>query len=126
MKPTGSRSKGGQTAVLQEKTRRARKAHAGLPAFVSLDVPTDPTPLRARAWQPLPGTTPVPLADRTGCAWPTDSPDGRTLFCNAPLHDKHSWCERHFTLGNRPVVAGTPKRVAPKPKRPSYGRPDQT
>ena len=128
MKPTGSRSKGGKTAVLQEKMRRARKAHAGLTTFVPLDVPTDPTPLRASAWQPLPGTTPVPLADRTGCAWPTDSPDGRTLFCNAPTDDKHSWCARHFALGNRPVVVGTPKRVAPKPKpkRPSYVHPDQT
>ena len=115
MKPAARNgpSKGGQTSALQQKAREARK-HAGLTAFVSLDAPidADPTPLKSNAWLPLPDTTPVPLAERTGCAWPCTAPDGSTLFCNAPTEHERSWCPAHHALGNRPVVVGTPKRIA--------------
>jgi hypothetical protein len=109
----------GSTAIAQEKARRARaKKHAGLTRYVSLDEPiaaVDTAPLKSKAWLPLPGTTPVPLDQRTGCAWPIG--EGHPfLFCNEPVHETgHSWCKVHFALGNRPVIAGATKRVAVKP-----------
>jgi hypothetical protein len=113
------RAKGGTTATIQEKARKARtaaaaKPHAGLTAYVSLGEPEPAVILKPGAWTPLPGSTPVPLDLRTGCAWPV-SVDSPWLFCNDPVQEGKSWCPHHFTLGNRPVVQGTKKQIEPKP-----------
>lgn len=50
---------------------------------------------RAAAFKPLPGSVPVGLLDRTGCAWPVG--EGPTLFCNAPKAGK-SYCAAHETV----------------------------
>lgn len=93
------------------------RKHAGFNKFVALSIPpdvVDSTPLKPGAWDALPGSSPVPLADRTGCAWPLG--DGHPfLFCNLPTDPGRHWCQAHFVMGNRPVVVGTKKRVAPKP-----------
>ena len=58
---------------------------------------TVPDELRKRftgnAWEPLPGSKPVPLMERTGCAWSVS--DGSThLFCNEPTADG-PYCPTH-------------------------------
>jgi len=67
------------------------------------------------AWDALPGSTPVGLMQRTGCAWVIG--ERPFLFCNEPLDGHDHWCPAHVKLGTRPVVPGTPKRVAPKAER---------
>jgi GcrA cell cycle regulator len=110
----------GSTAIAQEKARRARaKKHAGLTRYVSLDEPIaaiDTAPLKSKAWVVLDGATPVSLADhRDGqCRWPHG--EGPFTYCGLPVQPGKPYCTTHFALGNRPVVQGTPKRVAPKPK----------
>lgn len=109
------------TAVTREKAKRARQGprlrHAGLDRYVALDAPpatVDSKPLFSAAWVALEGSTPVPLDQRTGCAWPLG--DGHPfLFCNDPVQDGKSWCATHFALGNRPVTVGTSARRPPKP-----------
>lgn len=59
---------------------------------------------KADVWAPLPGTTPVPLIDVTGCRWQV-STDGPALFCNAPRADG-SWCKTHKILSKpKPIEA---------------------
>jgi hypothetical protein len=52
--------------------------------------------LTSAVWDPLPGTTPVSLEHRKGCAWPVtrDSPH---LFCNEPTA-RGSYCQHHHNL----------------------------
>jgi hypothetical protein len=47
-----------------------------------------------KAFQPLPGSTPVPLAelDRSQCKWPVG--DNPTLFCALPSHTGR-YCPTH-------------------------------
>lgn len=53
--------------------------------------------LTSPCWDPLPGTTPVALEDRTGCAWPVtrDSPH---LFCNGPKMPGKPYCRHHHSI----------------------------
>jgi hypothetical protein len=106
----------GSTAIAQEKARRARAKALSQTAEpdATEEATTGRRLLAAEIWQPLPGSTPVPLDQRTGCAWPIGH-GHPFLFCNEPVAAGHSWCPTHFAAGNRPVVVGTPKRVAPKP-----------
>ena len=53
--------------------------------------------LSSAVWQPLPGTVPVSLEDRTGCAWPvTDRPPH--LFCNEPRKPSTPYCPHHHSI----------------------------
>ncbi|GGA64778.1 GcrA family cell cycle regulator [Pelagibacterium lentulum] len=48
------------------------------------------------AWEPLPGTNPVPLEDVTGCRWPLgEIRDGTFCMCNAPKVEGSSYCATH-------------------------------
>lgn len=68
-------------------------------------------PMRHRAFEPLPGTSPRPWMDREAgeCTWPV----GEGLSCCAPIH-KRGWCLTHFTVGVVPAKAGqrTPNELA--------------
>lgn len=107
----------GSTAIAQEKARRAR-ALAQAKAHAPADEQEESVSRRLLAseiWQPLPGSTPVGLMERTGCTWAVG--ENPTLFCNEPgVDDRFHWCPTHYALGNRPIVDGAKKRVAPKPK----------
>lgn len=48
--------------------------------------------LKGSAWQPLPGSSPVPLMDHNGCKWIV-GPDN--LWCNEPKQGGSSWCPAH-------------------------------
>lgn len=53
--------------------------------------------LKSEAWMPLPGSVPVGLMERTGCAYPTCSGDRGTpwVFCNLPVEHGKPYCEGH-------------------------------
>lgn len=63
---------------------KVRKPHQGLTNLIPLSPPTDPEPLNTDAWSPLPGSSPVPLADlgAHACKWPLS--DRPFLFCALP------------------------------------------
>lgn len=54
-----------------------------------------PTPVFVRG--PLPGSIPVNLFDRTGCAFPIND-GGPFLFCNEPLTSVRPYCETHAQM----------------------------
>lgn len=56
----------------------------------------DPTPLSdSTAWLPLPGSTPVPLAEHTtGCRWPCGN-DRPFLCCNEAVAEGSVYCPHH-------------------------------
>lgn len=70
------------------------------------------------AFDPLPDTNPVPLAECNGCRWPVTF-QGNTLFCNDPVRPgaKITWCDRHQEIGIR--VRITPHGKAAKRKNKS-------
>lgn len=55
----------------------------------------DKKPLSSPAWSPLPGSVPVGLMERTGCAFPCckDSP---YVFCDLPTVPGKAYCEGHM------------------------------
>lgn len=56
----------------------------------------DVAALRSRAWEPLPGSSPVPVEMRTGCSWPVGSP---VQMCNEPrMSSLHVYCDVHDTM----------------------------
>lgn len=64
----------------------------------------DLLPLRSKVWEPLPGTSPVPLeALGDGCKWPLG--DGPFMFCGAPKDGEHpSYCATHRRIGRSGVI----------------------
>lgn len=67
-----------------------------------IPVPKDPRPLRKMAWEALPGSMPVDLMKRTGCAWPISN--GEThLYCNLSKDGKGPYCSEHAALAYRKV-----------------------
>ena len=67
---------------------KARREKIGASRFVRLA----PRPIRDAG--PLPGTTPVTLLNRTGCAWPIND-GGPYLFCNATKRGTSPYCPHH-------------------------------
>ncbi|GGA63753.1 GcrA family cell cycle regulator [Pelagibacterium lentulum] len=57
--------------------------------------------LRSDVWTALPGTSPVPLLERTGCRWPIDGEGGVALFCNGCVDGGQSYCAAHGALAPR-------------------------
>lgn len=59
------------------------------------DMPIDPQPVNAKAWEPLPGTVPVALVDleRDQCKWPCG--EAPFVFCGQPALADHPYCEHH-------------------------------
>lgn len=71
---------------------------------------TQPTPLNARAWKPLPGSTPVTLAEleRGFCKWPLDLPDATEFHFCALAADGGPYCAKHAEMSA--PRAGTKER----------------
>jgi hypothetical protein len=117
------RAKGGTTATIQEKARKARaaanaKPYQGVTRYVALDAPpetVDTAPLKSKAWVALEGSTPVTLDQRTGCAWPIG--ENPFMFCNLPLSGHAHWCPEHVKAGTRPVAVGTSARSKTRQER---------
>lgn len=105
----------------QESARKAREAkapkprHQGFYKYVALPVlplTEKPTPMRAGAFEPLPGTHPVEIADhRDGCRWPVDVGE-RTLYCNAPA--EAAYCATHAAMARR-VLPPVVRKAKPQP-----------
>ncbi len=53
--------------------------------------------LASPCWDALPGSTPVSLESRTGCAWPTTR-DKPHLFCNLPRLPGKPYCDHHHSI----------------------------
>lgn len=69
-------------------------------------IPIEPTPIKADAWEPLPGTVPIPLEhlERGACKWPigTELP---FLFCGQEALRDQPYCEHHTRrAGGPPAV----------------------
>lgn len=100
----------GATAPKRKARPKAAKVtrHAGLTRYVPLGPPPpqrppEPSPeALAAAWEPLPGSSPVPLERlQGGCRWPCgDSP---FLFCNETVRQGSPYCGGHHALAYRPV-----------------------
>ena len=115
--PFSSPTKEGIRYVTTPKTPKPKKPHQGFVKFVGAGEPTDAAPVKASAWDPIPGSMPVALEHRTGCAWPCDGPGGKTLFCDLPVQEGKSWCAHHYAMGARVVAVGTAVRRGGKPDR---------
>lgn len=63
----------------------------------------DPRPLREEFWQPLPGSTPVAIAETESwhCRWPV-SPDNHQC-CGNPAKEGKPYCEHHCAIAYRPA-----------------------
>ncbi|MFA5898820.1 MAG: GcrA family cell cycle regulator [Hyphomicrobium sp.] len=60
---------------------------------------TDDRPLRERAWDALPGSTPILLHEHTnGCRWPIGRP---VAYCNLPVFEDHRYCAEHHKASTR-------------------------
>lgn len=76
----------------QQKLDKARKA-----AFDSHVLKPDNRLLRSRAWEPLFGSKPVTLMDRTGCAFPVLNGSKPQRYCN--MDTEHgSYCREHAAM----------------------------
>jgi len=62
--------------------------------------------LKSEIWKPLPGTSPVPLMERTGCRWPIDGEAGAALFCNGAVEGSGSYCCAHEAVATRSESEG--------------------
>lgn len=79
---------GGRAALLREMA-------ANPPAMIAAD--------RASAFEPLPGTMPVPLVANTGCKWPVDGLHGKGLLCcGEPYETTGPYCRHHRILAAAP------------------------
>lgn len=89
-------------ATPNRRVKIPRRPHQGLTSLVPLGAPAEPYTAPPGAWDALPGSSPVPLAelDRDACKWPvyTDRP---YLFCALPVAADGVYCERHKAIGTR-------------------------
>jgi hypothetical protein len=78
------------------RVKMPRRPHQGLTNLVPLGAPAEPYVPPPGAWDALPGSSPVPLAeiDRDACKWPvyTDRP---YLFCALPVKADSPYCPEH-------------------------------
>lgn len=78
---------------------KAEKPMTIKPKLLAVPLPGDTRRLHGEAWQPLPGTTPVPLAElETGmCKWPVTE-GSPFLFCGAATAEGKPYCAHHHAL----------------------------
>lgn len=69
----------------------------------------DRTPLRVHAWEPLPGSNPLPLDEHQPglCRWPVGE---RNQPCCLPTGEHHNYCPEHLKLAFRPYAPPRPPR----------------
>lgn len=86
----------------RSKSDKPKKKHQGLTNIVPLNTPDEtPEPVHAGAWVPLPGSSPIAIADHTdGCRWPvgTDLP---FRYCNEDVRAGSTYCAAHYSLSYR-------------------------
>lgn len=90
----------------EDRQRRARQRHSTLSSIVALPFEPASSPVRADAWQALPGTAPVPLYDllaHGACKWPTGTDDAPFLFCAAPVREGSVYCSHHHAVAFRSI-----------------------
>lgn len=85
----------GHKAAL-DKIRKPKKKVAPKPKpVVAPELPTDATPLKVGAFDPLLGSTPVRSSESTGCQWPVGD-EADKLVCNMPVAGKRQhYCAVH-------------------------------
>lgn len=93
-----------ETGTKRRRRRRARSEHGAKAALVRTKkqpIPMDPALAdeleNSPTWRPLPGSEPVGLLERTGCAWPV-TVEGRTLFCNCAIEKGARYCADHAAI----------------------------
>lgn len=60
----------------------------------------DRPPVKANAWDALPGSSPVKVEHHhSACRWPIG--ENPFLFCNEPTAEEHRYCPTHARLGRR-------------------------
>lgn len=94
---------GGLSHPPSSRPRRPKKPRPPRRRIV-LPPPVDVSPVlnKETIWQPLPGSQPAGLLQRTGCAFPVQV-DGRTLFCNCAVKPgTGAYCEPHAKAMRRP------------------------
>jgi hypothetical protein len=69
-------------------------------------IPKAAKPINASAWDALPGSTPVPLAELTGCKWPIGQ-EAPYLFCGEAHAPGRSYCPQHQELSTGNVRGKT-------------------
>ena len=71
----------------------------------------DTRPIRERAWDALPGSTPKAMhRHRSGeCLWPIGD-HHPALFCCLPVAPGRAYCPEHQAIGVRVIVAPAPNR----------------
>lgn len=85
------------------KPKVTARAPRGIVRFAKPPIPDTLPPVdRAAAFEPLPGTTPIPFADNTGCKWPVDGRDGKGLLCcGTDRPAGKPYCEEHRRLSSQ-------------------------
>lgn len=85
-----------------------RVSQARRPALGPPEMAAEPFAFTAGVWKPLPGSSPVRLADVTGCRWPVSDPfappGSIDLFCNCEQAPGKPYCTEHAA---RSAGAGT-------------------
>ena len=80
---------------------RAKRPHPGLTALVPLYPPAEPLPPSAGAWEALPGSSPVAIADHVnGCRFPIGA-DLPFRYCNLEVKADSPYCETHSAIAFR-------------------------
>lgn len=115
-KPVKAARQRNATQIIQEKARRARATAKGADDDPVIAPVGDGRPLYARAWDALPGTSPVALEHhREGCRWPLEFPGEIDRACNEPT-DGGRYCAHHHALGVRAEAPPAKRTTAGKIK----------
>lgn len=84
--------------TMPPKPAKSIRIEASRAARIHQPVKTKEAPaLIGDIWAALPGSTPVPMSEMTGCKWPIG--DRPMLFCNEPLDGDARYCSRHMPIG---------------------------
>lgn len=96
----GANGKKGQRRL---KTSEPKSRIAPTQPIAPPDAFIDRTPIKPKAWEPLPGTTPKPLEDlgHHDCKWPIGH-DHPLSFCGQPAAPDKIYCDAHAALAYRP------------------------
>jgi hypothetical protein len=106
-------------AVKREKPKgesRARAKPTLIVAAGAVFTRSEPTPAtyvaKARAFDPLPGSHPIPWTQRAfgQCAWPVDVDPEEQHSCGLRCDEGQTYCAEHLKLRTAPQAPGKPKR----------------
>lgn len=111
--PAG-RIRSARTAPPRSNVRRAPVPKAikeAVAPFGEANATPDARPTYARAWDPLPDSSPIALEHhRDACRWPIEVRSAIDHVCNEPT-DGGRYCARHHALGVRAEASSPAKRT---------------